>query len=116
MQKHYLKMLLVLLIISTACSVHPVFSAESIREDMFSSKLTRDWDGERIKLAENGITIDIDMLFGITLVVKNIVFYKDIFTAIVNFEQIIVIRIMNDIVAQDNFFSPPLVTAVNRNH
>ena len=62
MQKNYLKILLVLLIICTVFSVHHVFSAEPISEDMFSSKLTGDWDGERTKLAENGITIDIDML------------------------------------------------------
>ncbi len=62
MQKYYIKMLLVLLIISTVGSVHQVFSAEPIQEDMFSSKLTGDWNGERTNLAENGITIDIDMI------------------------------------------------------
>jgi len=70
MQKLLLKTLFVVLVISTAYSVQKVVGAEQDQsgkelqssEDLFSSKLTGDWGGERTKLADNGITLDIDMI------------------------------------------------------
>ena len=62
MQRYLFKTLLMLFIVSIVGSVQQVFSAEQKQEDLFSSKLTGDWSGERTRLAENGITIDIDMI------------------------------------------------------
>ncbi|MHC4124104.1 MAG: carbohydrate porin [Planctomycetota bacterium] len=70
MQKFCFKILLAVFIISTAFSVQKVLGAEKDQsgkelqssEDLFNSKLTGDWYGERTKLADNGITLDIDMI------------------------------------------------------
>ena len=70
MQEFLLRMLLIVLVISIAISVQEVFGAEQEQsskelqssKNLFSSKLTGDWYGERTKLADNGITLDIDMI------------------------------------------------------
>jgi porin len=64
------KTLLVFFVISTLISVQKVLGAEQEQpvvkaessEDLFVSKLTGDWYGQRTKLADNGITLDIDMI------------------------------------------------------
>jgi porin len=72
MQKFLLKTLLVVFIISIFISAQKVLGEEQeqtewaqeskLSEDIFVSKLTGDWYGRRTKLAENGITLDIDMI------------------------------------------------------
>ncbi|MFC1677978.1 carbohydrate porin [Planctomycetota bacterium] len=70
MQKLLLKTLLVVLVISTTVSFQEVLGAEQDQSDkelqssgnLFNSKLTGDWYGQRTKLANDGITLDIDMI------------------------------------------------------
>ena len=70
MQKFWFKIVLVIFIISTVGSVQNVLGAEQDQsgkelqssEDLFNSKLTGDWYGQRTKLADNGITFNMDLV------------------------------------------------------